>query len=243
MFEDKPLLTVDVESANDTTDAFVYDVGADLSLNGKTLEKKSYVIRDVFVYERELVKQAYYAEKIPLYIQDIQNHSRQMIDFLPMRKEILTMMKDYNCNTVCAYNCSFDRNALNTTLRYLTKSKQRWFFPYETDFICIWNMACQSICQLKEYKQFAEINNLISNNGKNYRATAETVYAFLTNNPSFAESHTGLQDVEIEKQIFTKCLQLDCDFPNGIGIKRNCWQNVKREVNFALNFWPARDLT
>ena len=146
------ILVLDVETANTTLDAFVYDIGwRIIDIYGKVYAEGSFVIRDIFVYERELMKQAYYGDKIPEYVDDIKNHNRIMIDFLQARNIILNVMKKYNCNTVAAYNASFDRNALNTTLRYLTKSKQRYFFPYKTEFICIWNMACNSICQTNEY--------------------------------------------------------------------------------------------
>ena len=42
-------------------------------------------------------------------------------------------MKRYNTNIVCAHNSRFDYNALNTTQRYLTKSKYRYYFPYGTE--------------------------------------------------------------------------------------------------------------
>lgn len=224
---DRYLLILDVETANDTTDAIVYDIGfilLDLYTN-IICEQGSFVIRDTFVYERELVKLAYYAEKIPEYVQDIQNGKREMVNFMEARRRILNIMAKYNCHTVAAYNCNFDRNALNTTLRFLTKSKYRWFFPFSTDFVCIWNMACNTICQTSAYKTFAETNRYYSNHGKNYRATAEIVYAFLTNNPMFQEEHKGYDDVKIEKEILQKCLEHDGNFR---GISRGCWQKVKR---------------
>jgi hypothetical protein len=33
------------------------------------------------------------------------------------------------------------------------------------------------------------------------------VYRFLINDTSFVESHTGLEDVEIEREIFVECLR------------------------------------
>lgn len=224
---DRYILILDVETANSTDCAIVYDIGyilLDLYTN-LICEQGSFVIRDIFVYERELVKCAYYAEKINNYVEDIQNNKRKMMDFLTAQCVILDIMKKYNCHTVAAYNCNFDRNALNNTLRYITKSKYRYFFPYSTQFICIWNMACQSICQTSEYKTFAETNRHYSNHGKNYRATAEIVYQFLTNNPSFHEEHQGYEDVKIEKVIMEKCLEYDKNFK---GISRGCWQKVKR---------------
>ena len=76
------ILLIDVETANDTVDSFTYDIGFILmDIFGNIYETGSFVIRDIFVYERELVKQAYYGEKIPEYVQDIQNGDRKMIDF------------------------------------------------------------------------------------------------------------------------------------------------------------------
>lgn len=225
-------LLVDVETANDTDCALTYDISARIiNPQGQVLTQHAFVVRDIFNDMRDVVKQAFYAEKIPEYISDLQKHNREMENFMHARRVLLDEMAYYNCKTVVAYNCRFDRNALNNTLRYLTKSRFRWFFPYDTEFVCIWNMACQTICQTKEYKEFAELNNLISNHGKNYRATAETVYAFLTNTPSFVEEHKGLEDVKIEQEIMMYCLQNYNTFPYGIGIRPNCWQDVKREIN------------
>lgn len=220
------VLLLDVETANDTRDSLVYDLGYIMTdLQGNIYEQGSYVVRDIFVYERELMKSAYYARKIPEYVADLQNDERTMIDFMSLWRKLNKIMTFYNCNTVAAYNCSFDRNALNTTLRFISKSKYRWFFPYNTEFICIWNMACNSICQRGAYKTFAETYRHYSNHGKNYRATAETVYAFLTNNPKFNEEHKGLDDVLIEQKIFLSCLN---DNIETMGINRGCWQKVKR---------------
>ena len=205
---DENMCLLDVETANDTKDALTYDVSCRfLNTRGKIFDERAFVVRDVFVDEHELMKQAYYASKMPEYSEDIRAGKRQMINFLDMRYEILKLMKEYDCHTVAAYNCSFDKNALNTTLRYLTKSKYRWFFPYDTKFVCIWNMACNTICQTSEYKSFAELNRYYSNHGKNYRATAETVYAFLSQNPNFNEEHKGMEDVRIEHEIMKECLK------------------------------------
>lgn len=221
-------LLIDVETANTTDDAFTYDIGGIvMDIEGHICESFSFTIREIFNGERALMEQAFYSYKIPEYIKTLRAGKRKMVDFLEARSYILDLMKRYNITTVAAYNCNFDRNALNTTLRYLTKSKYRWFFPFGTKFVCIWNMACQTICQTSEYKTFAEYNHYISNHGKNYRATAETVYAFITNNANFTEEHQGLDDVLIESKILIKCCEWN-DFPNGIGIKRNCWKNVKR---------------
>ena len=227
-------LVLDVETANSLDDALVYDIGGAVTdKQGRIYESFSFTIRDIFVYERALMKTAYYAEKIPSYIEELRAGSRVMVDFWQARKYILSLMRKYNINDVCAYNASFDRNALNTTQRWLTKSKYRYFFPYNTNFICIWNMACQTLCQRKTYKEFCEQHNLTSNrkgepNAKNYSTSAETVYKYLTLNPQYEEEHKGYNDVKIETYIMKRCYSTKRAFPDGKGIKRNCWMKVKR---------------
>lgn len=223
---DENMCLLDVETANDTQDALTYDVSCRfLNTQGKIFDERAFVIRDIFIGEPYLMKTAYYAEKCPEYKADMFAGKREMMNFMDMRREILNLMNKYDCHTVAAYNCAFDRNALNTTLRYITKSKYRWFFPYDTKFVCIWNMACNTICQTSEYKSFAELYRYYSNHGKNYRATAETVYAFLSQNPNFNEEHKGMEDVRIEHEIMKECLKMKDEL---MGISRGCWQKVKR---------------
>lgn len=224
---DEIVCVTDVETANDTKDALTYDVSCCFinPSKGIVVDERAYVVRDVFVNEHDLMKQAYYASKMPEYSADIRAGKRQMIDFMDMRQDFLELMKKYDCHIVAAYNAAFDTNALNTTLRYLTKSKYRWFFPYGTQFVCIWNMACNTICQTSNYKSFAELNRYYSNHGKNYRATAETVYAYLTQNPNFNEEHKGMEDVRIECEIMKECLSMNDTMMN---INRGCWNKVKR---------------
>jgi hypothetical protein len=39
------------------------------------------------------------------------------------------------------------------------------------------------------------------------RKTAEVLWRYLTDNTSFEEDHTGLEDVAIEAQIFAECVR------------------------------------
>lgn len=224
-------LILDTETANGLDDPLVYDIGGVVTdKQGRIYESFSFVIRDVFVYERALMRTAYYACKIPDYSNDICTGKRAMVNFHEARQFILNLMKEYNIHNVAAYNAHFDRNALNTTQRWLTKSKYRYFFPYNTNFVCIWNMACQTICQRKTYKNFCEDNNFVSNRGRNISTSAENVYRYLILNPEYTEEHKGLDDVLIETEIMKKCFSTHKKFPYGKGIRRNCWMDVKRAV-------------
>lgn len=229
-------LALDTETANNMEFPLVYDIGGVVTdKQGNIYEKFSFVIRDIFVYEREMMRSAYYGDKIPEYVKDIQQGIRQMISFYEARQHILNLMRNYGITEVAAYNANFDRNALDTTQRWLTKSRYRYFFPYGTKFICIWNMACQTICQRATYKYFCEENNFTCNrkeapNAKNYSTSAETVYRYLIMSPKYLEEHKGYDDVLIEIAILRACFRSHKAMPYGKGIRRNCWMDVKRVV-------------
>ena len=135
-------------------------------------------------------------------------------------------MKKYKIKRVGAYNMGFDKRALNTTVRYCSKSLVRWFFPFGTEFICIWNMACQVLLNSTSYIKFALQNGLQSDKG-NLLTSAESCYKFLKKNIEFVESHTGLEDVRIEIEIMAKCFSTHKKMNKGICSA--CWRVPQRK--------------
>lgn len=215
-------LVLDVETANSTQDALVYDIGmAVTDRQGKIYEKHSFINKDIFFNESELMQSAYYAKKIPTYLENIKRKETQVSNYFTIRQTLLNLIKKYNIKFVCAYNAHFDITALNTTLRWETKSKYRYFLPKEIEIIDIWNMACQSICSQKKYYKFCVNNNLISNSG-NISTSAESVYKFLKQDVDFQEKHKGLDDVLIETEIMVECYKKKVKLNKNIN--RSCWR-------------------
>ena len=167
------------------------------------------------------MKTAYYAKKIPKYLEGISTHQSQVVDLLLAKWMIRDVMEKYNIKTVCAYNASFDIRALNTTLRYVTKSKYRWFFPYGTEVNCIWNMACQLLYTQRRFAEFALQYDYFSSSG-NLQTSAEIGFRYLTDETQFTEEHQGLQDVLIECQIMAKCYAQHKKVDKSIN--RACWR-------------------
>jgi hypothetical protein len=199
-------IVLDVETANDIPDTLTYNVGfvvADRS--GEIFHQHDFVISDIFTEEKELMQSCYYANKLPLYEQRIENKKIKVVSIFTVRRLIAKYITQYNIKKVYAYNASFDRSALNITQRYLTKSKYRWFFPYGVEICCIWHMACQTICNRMDYCFFCLKNGYYSKNG-NMTTNAETVYKYMTKDNEFEEEHTGLSDSLIELKILCKCL-------------------------------------
>ena len=220
-------LTLDIETANATEDALAYDVGFVAHYNdGTILERHSYIVKDIFTDMADLMQSAYYAHKIPEYLASLEKGDREIKSLYEVRKALHDVCKKYNVKTIMAYNAAFDTKGLNTTQRYVTKSAYRWFFPRGVKIECIWHMACQTICSQKKYYDFCMKNGFVSKSG-NISTSAETVYRFLTNNPTFEEEHKGLEDVEIETAIYVACRNKKKKMNRNIN--RACWRIPQRK--------------
>ncbi len=224
-------LIVDTETANSVNQPLPYDVGyAICDRSGHIYLKRSFMVAEMFLDNKDLMTSAYYNEKIPKYWDDLKAGKRVMKSILNIRKQMLADMKEYNVTKVGAYNMDFDKRALNNILRYLTKSRFRWWFPFGTEYFCIWSMACQVILSTKTYIRWALKEGLESDAG-NIQTSAEACYKYITKTPTFEEKHTGLEDVEIEVEILAKCFATHKKMNKNIN--RQCWrqpQKVRKEM-------------
>lgn len=199
-------IVLDTETTNDIECPLVYDVGfAVIDKNGFVYEKHSFVVADVFL-DKELMESAFFSEKIPMYWEQIKKGDRTLTSFFNVRRTLAKVMAEYDIDTVIAHNARFDYISTATTQRYLTKSKYRYFFPYGTKVWDTLKMAREVFKDDEKYCEFCTENNYKTSNNSN-RYTAEILYRFLTDDNSFIESHTGLEDVLIEKEIFVECVR------------------------------------
>ena len=191
----------------DMRDVLVYDFGfAVCDKQGRVYEKHSFIIKEIFFGMKDLMKTSYYADKLPQYYEEIRNGKRKVVSLYEARQILANVMKKYETNIFVAHNARFDDNALKVTERYTTKSKYRYFLPFGTEVWDTMKMASDTICKQKTYKKFCEENGYLTKNGQ-VRKTAEILYRYITKNNNFTESHTGLEDVMIEKEILAHCFR------------------------------------
>lgn len=207
MFEKNArIMMIDTETTNSLDDPVVYDVGFQVfDLEGNTYESCSMINTEVF-NDPNLMSTAYYAEKIPRYMEQVLTGKSVMIPW----KSIKTVVKDSiirnDCKIVCAHNARFDCKSLNLTQRYITTSKWRYFLPYGVEWWDTLRMAREVLKHDNNYRQFCLDNGYVtSRNVSKY--TAEVIYRYISGENEFIESHTGLEDVKIEKEIFLYCLK------------------------------------
>ena len=188
---------------------FVYDIGwAVVDKKGNVYETKSYVNRDIFFEEKLLMDSSYYADKLPQYYDDIRSGKRKVATWRRIKKDLADTMKKYNTNIVCAHNARFDDGATKNTERWLTKSKYRYFLPYGTEIWDTMKMANDVVAKTPTYRQFCFENGFVTNHKTpRPQVKAETLYRYITQDLDFEESHTGLEDVLIEKEILAYCFR------------------------------------
>lgn len=210
-------LMLDTETANGIMEengklnlnySLVYDLGlAIVDKRGKVYEQASLVISDIFYDMADIMNSCYYKEKLPRYHEEIADGTRQVVNLYMARQVVKSLMEKYDTNIVIAHNAGFDSRAMNNTQRYITKSAYRYFLPYGTEIWDTLKMATDTICKQKTYIRWCEKNDYMTNHATpRPRATAEILYRYISGEDNFIESHTGLEDVMIEKEIFAKCM-------------------------------------
>lgn len=216
-------VVVDTETTNSIDDPFCYDVGfAVVDILGNVYEKHSYVVSEIFL-DKELMDSAYFKEKIPQYWNEIKKGDRCLRSFNFIKLKFAAVCKKHNVKIVLAHNARFDYRSLNLTLRYLTNSRHRFFFPFGIEIWDTLKMAREVLKTIESYGEFCYTHEFLTKRlCKRY--TAEIIYRYLINDITFEESHTGLEDVLIEKEIFVFCITHNPEIDGAL------WK--KEKVNF-----------
>lgn len=198
---------------------WAYDIGwAVVDKRGKVYKTRSFINADIFCGEKELMQSAYYANKIPKYWEDIKQGKRILTNCYNIRKTLLEDLQEFGITEVFAHNMRFDYGTLNTTERWLTKSKYRYFFPKEIIICDTLKMARDVISKMPTFIRFCEKNGYLTKNGKP-QLKAEILYRFISKDNTFIESHTGLEDVLIEKEILAYC------YKQHKKMRKTLWEN------------------
>lgn len=145
----------------------------------------------------EIEKDSYAKKNFYRYLEMVENGEITVVDTEETAINAIDALCDYyNVKYMMAYNSAFDFT--KTMCCKLIENRE---------FIDIYLMTLQTITGLKKYAKFCRENGFRSSSGKSVATTAESVFAFLTNNVEYKEEHTALEDSKIEMQIFLACLK------------------------------------
>lgn len=138
------------------------------------------------------------AEKMKFYRRE---YKAGRLDFIS-KKELDTildkLLSEYDNITFVAYNATFDLSAL----------KKSGFNQFDNlPILCLWQASLKLIVTKPSYARFCLINRFFSEKII-CRSNAETIFAWLTENPDFIEKHTALSDcLDVELPIFRYILR------------------------------------
>jgi hypothetical protein len=220
--KNKLYLLVDVETAGSINKPLVYDLGfAVVNGSGDIIESYSFIISEIFD-QTQLMQSAYYAKKIPTYIEELKDGLHKKVTFSEALKTMNRIIKEYDLEIISAYNLAFDLRALEYTSKVVLKKSIQF---EKMEKLCIWGLACELIFTQKTYQKVALREGWYSP-AKNLKTTAEHAYRYITGDYQFMEAHKGLEDVEIEAQILAKCIRQRKKSTKGIIV--NPWKIPNR---------------
>ena len=200
-------IVFDTETCNSIDEPLMYDLGfAVIDKLGRVYEHYSFVIADVYIGLKDVMQSAYFSEKLPKYEVALANGERKLVSLYTARKIFHSVCKEWNIKACIAHNARFDNRSTNTTMRYITKSRFRYFLPYGMPLWDTMQMAQDTFCKETMYREWCKANGYVCKNGTP-KKTAEVLYRYISGDYDFVEEHQGLADVLIEKEIFVACLR------------------------------------
>lgn len=221
---------IKVTSGNIAETALVYDVGwivADKK-TGEVLDRYSFINTDIF-FRDDLMKNAYYAEKLPQYHDNL-GEWWTPLSFLTIKKIFANVCRNYQVKQIWAYNARYDRTALNNTCAELSNGFCEFFSPFGIKWVDIWDFAGKSICSTSKFIKWTIENGYVTAKG-NPQTGAEVVYRYITQNTDFVEQHTALCDCEIEHSILRACLSRGASHPKTMGSGWRYAAKKKKELD------------
>lgn len=225
MAKKKYYMVIDTETCGD----YVFDIGYRvIDRKGNCYASGSYVVKEFIDSPSvlDMFEDKFTRNKIGKYYYDLWKHYDNFIveEFNQIHFIVNNLIKQYDA-TICAYNIVFDLQHLEKTAEYFGKNT---FFDYDIETIDIWHMA-MSILGTKKYIRFCMKHNLLTA-ANNISTGAETMYRYITNNPTFKEEHTAHEDCIIECAIMVKCFRRKKHFETsivGMCIHNKEWNRIQ----------------
>lgn len=211
----KTFLIADGESTGLGGKAYLFDFAYVIATRKKTLCERSFLIREVLTnprimlsaYEsgdwRDMMGSKIFSQYIPM----LDRNDARLFSWQDVIRIMRDDMETYGVDVFAAYNLRFDMGAIATTQKYIGVPGK--VLAYKPDLLCLWEFACTTVCDTPMYHRVAREQGKETGwitPANNVRTNAEKVYAFLTNNWNFVESHTALHDAQIETEILQRLL-------------------------------------
>ena len=153
------------------------------------------------------------ATKYPDYFEKLDNDKRyKTMSVNDISKDIEKTISRYSIKIMVAHNGNFDKTAMARLFEDFGVDN-----PFENIDLLDTQEISKVITFSKDYTEFCLANKdrlnsvkdscFITNSGR-VRITAQAIYCYISNNSQFEEAHTGLEDIDIEIEIFKKSMEM-----------------------------------
>ena len=179
--------------------------------NQKIVKEKSYLVRKFF-NNKYIMLSTFSATKYPNYFEKLENDKRyKTMSVNDISKDIEKTIQRYGIKIMVAHNGNFDKTAMARLFEDFETSnpfkKLDLLDTMEISKIITFSKDYANYCiKNKDILNSVKDSCFITNSGR-VRTTAQAIYSYLTQNPNFEESHTGLEDIDIEIEIFKASYQ------------------------------------
>ena len=178
----------------------------------KVVKEKSYLVRKFF-NNKYIMLSTFSATKYPNYFEKLQNDKRyKTMSVNDISKDIEKNIQRYNVKIMVAHNGNFDKTAMARLFEDFGVDN-----PFENVDLLDTMELSKVITFSKDYANYCIENKdrlnsvkdscFITNSGR-VRITAQAIYCYISNNSQFEEAHTGLEDIDIEIEIFKKSMEM-----------------------------------
>ena len=194
-------MNVAIIDTETTKSGMVYDFGAAImnAATGEIVATMNAVVEETFSDVSGMAT-AYYAAKIPAYLEAINAGALEVLGFGDCFKRFGALLESYDVRSVWAYNMAFDYKALNRTIAELSNGFVTSFFPASVKCYDLMSSAINLVGNTRRYQKWAIEHDYVTPTGR-ASATAETMFRFIADDDSFIEDHTALSDAIVEADI------------------------------------------
>ena len=212
----KYLLFVDTETIGSlyvAESVLPFEIGVKIyDLENDTIVKeKSYLVRK-FLNNKYIMYSTFSANKYPEYLEKIKNDKRyKLMSVNEIFTDLTKIIKRYNVNIMVAHNGTFDKKAIDRLSNEFgvnnPMKKIDLLDTMEISKVITYSKDYTDYClQHQEVLNEMKESCFITNSGR-VRTTAQAIYSYIIGDPDFKEAHTGLEDIDIEIEIFKESLK------------------------------------
>jgi DNA polymerase III alpha subunit (gram-positive type) len=177
----------------------------------KIVKEKSYLVRKFF-NNKYIMLSTFSATKYPNYFEKLDTDKRYKVYSVnEISKDIDKIISRYGIKIMVAHNGNFDKTAMTRLFDDFGVDN-----PFENIHLLDTMELSKVITFSKDYANYCiahkdRLNSVkdscfITNSGR-VRTTAQAIYCYISNNSEFEEAHTGLEDIDIEIEIFRQSME------------------------------------